>query len=122
MLKNYVEEKYQERVKNSDAPSFLLLTQSSDESGQKSDAPSFSLLSQKSEDSGKKSGSTGKVVYCEDRPEQDPNSLDCGYLVCYMMNRICSKRKIEKTMVGEELKKFKAHLISTFIRDYQLPH
>lgn len=117
-----MENKYKERAKNSDAPSFLLLSQSSDESGKKSDVPSFSLLSQKSEDSGKKSHQPGKVVYYQDRPEQANGSLDCGYLVCYMMNRICSKTKIEQTMVGEELKKFKAHLISTFIKDYQLPH
>lgn len=64
----------------------------------------------------------GDMVFCEDCPDQKENSLDCGYHVCHIMNRICSGEDIEKTLTDDALNQFKAHMMETFMKDFNLPN
>lgn len=61
----------------------------------------------------------GQLIFEEKCPEQAKNTVDCGYHICHIMNRICSNTKIEHSLTKEQMSRFKAHMISAFIRGFK---
>ncbi|KAI8547391.1 hypothetical protein RHMOL_Rhmol07G0191900 [Rhododendron molle] len=60
---------------------------------------------------------TNKVRIVPNAPQQHPASVDCGVIVCYLMDRISSNKEINPKLSKEECKRFRAKMAVKLLTD-----
>ncbi|XP_058187583.1 uncharacterized protein LOC131304376 [Rhododendron vialii] len=53
----------------------------------------------------------------DDAPQQQPGSVDCGIIVCYIIKQLEEQKPVPTYLTVENLKKFRAELVHIFLND-----
>ncbi|KAG5539927.1 hypothetical protein RHGRI_020224 [Rhododendron griersonianum] len=79
--------------------------------------PSFELVSTPKPTLFPTNTLSAPISSIDDAPQQQPGSVDCGIIVCYIIKQLVEQKPVPTYLTVENLKKFRAELIHIFLND-----
>ncbi|KAG5512946.1 hypothetical protein RHGRI_038636 [Rhododendron griersonianum] len=79
--------------------------------------PSFELVSTPKPTLFPTNTLSAPISSIDDAPQQQPGSVDCGIIVCYIIKQLAKQKPVPTYLTVENLKKFRAELIHIFLND-----
>ncbi|KAG5551868.1 hypothetical protein RHGRI_010092 [Rhododendron griersonianum] len=79
--------------------------------------PSFELVSTPKPTLFPTNTLSAPISSIDDAPQQQPGSVDCGIIVCYIIKQLAEQKPVPTYLTVENLKKFRAELIHIFLND-----
>ncbi|KAG5532087.1 hypothetical protein RHGRI_026635 [Rhododendron griersonianum] len=79
--------------------------------------PSFELVSTPKPTLFPTNTISAPISSIDDAPQQQPGSVDCGIIVCYIIKQLAEQKPVPTYLTVENLKQFRAELIHIFLND-----
>ncbi|XP_058217399.1 uncharacterized protein LOC131328475 [Rhododendron vialii] len=79
--------------------------------------PSFELISTPKPALFPTNTLSAPISSIDDAPQQQPGSVDCGIIVCYIIKQLEEQKPVPTYLTVENLKKFRAKLVYIFLND-----
>ncbi|KAF7153279.1 hypothetical protein RHSIM_Rhsim01G0161300 [Rhododendron simsii] len=79
--------------------------------------PSFELISTPKPTLFPTNTLSALISSIDDAPQQQPGSVDCGIIMCYIIKQLAEQKPVPTYLTVENLKKFRAELIHMFLND-----
>ncbi|XP_058217231.1 uncharacterized protein LOC131328283 [Rhododendron vialii] len=79
--------------------------------------PSFELISTPKPTLFPTNTLSAPISSIDDAPQQQPGSVDCGIIVCYIIKQLEEQKPVPTYLTVENLKKFRAELVHIFLND-----